>query len=409
MTTEQNAQQLELAAQILRTGHPWERELSIGKWSKTDSSLVTMISGGLKIRPILATPPDNRPLHNPDNLTAEEVGVGYRLALPEEMDGRFSNGKDDCDWWSVGHEWKRTDQVFPHNCPTDTIRLPLSTPWPSPKPDPYAELKKAHAEGKVIEVFIKDDEYGPDRWSKKESDGWPLPPEHYRIKPEPTFQLPQPPPAMQWHRTDVWQEGDLPQGMRPLVLDEANFPTDEIKRPYGWTTLNSLGDCTEIPTRPSTYPCRTRRTLTFTHADKKWTWHRPGDPMPCDGLDLVTTLLEDSKVGGTGIRAYRYDWGLRDDGEQIIGWRYADEKKTVPLGPEDVPPCCAFRLQNESSDYIMPTSVYAGGVYGHDEIVFRHTWEYLKEHYQINRSIPLTGKWNPDAWEPCHKLISENG
>jgi len=31
------------------------------------------------------------------------------------------------------------------------------------EPDPYAELKKAHAEGKVIEVFVKDDEYGPGR------------------------------------------------------------------------------------------------------------------------------------------------------------------------------------------------------------------------------------------------------
>lgn len=54
---------------------------------------------------------------------------------------------------------------------------------PAEKPDPYAELKAAHAAGKVIEVFIEDDEYGPDRWSKKENNSWTLPPERYRIKP----------------------------------------------------------------------------------------------------------------------------------------------------------------------------------------------------------------------------------
>lgn len=217
------------------------------------------------------------------------------------------------------------------------------------------------------------------------------------------FQLPPPPPGIQWHRTDMWQEGDLPEGWRPLVLNEQSQPGDEH-----W--VSGVGPWKALIYASMRYDkystkCRTRRPLTFTHAGKTWTWHRPGDPMPCDGLALVTTLLEDGEVGGTGIRASRYDWGLRDDGEQIIGWRYADEKKTVPLGPEDVPPCCAFRRKDEPMDYIAPTSVYVGGIYGHDEIVFRHTWEYLKEHYQINRSIPLTGKWNPDAWEPCSKEV----
>jgi hypothetical protein len=54
-------------------------------------------------------------------------------------------------------------------------------------PDPYAELKAAHAAGKAIEVFIADDEYGPDRWSLKESNSWSLPPERYRIKPKPVL------------------------------------------------------------------------------------------------------------------------------------------------------------------------------------------------------------------------------
>jgi hypothetical protein len=52
--------------------------------------------------------------------------------------------------------------------------------------DPYAELKKAHAEGKVIQVFVKDDEWGPDRWSEKQNNDYSLPVERYRIKPEPS-------------------------------------------------------------------------------------------------------------------------------------------------------------------------------------------------------------------------------
>ena len=59
------------------------------------------------------------------------------------------------------------------------------------KLDPYAELKKAKSEGKQIEVFIEDDEYGPDRWSLKENNSWARPPECYRIKPEPLVTSPE--------------------------------------------------------------------------------------------------------------------------------------------------------------------------------------------------------------------------
>lgn len=69
------------------------------------------------------------------------------------------------------------------------IQIPAAKDDNSAKPDPYAELKAAQADGKTIEVFVKDDEYGPDRWSKKENNSWTLPPENYRIKPEPeTFE-----------------------------------------------------------------------------------------------------------------------------------------------------------------------------------------------------------------------------
>lgn len=51
--------------------------------------------------------------------------------------------------------------------------------------DPYAELKAAKAAGKIIEVFIFENEWGSDRWSKKENDSWCLPVSRYRTKPDP--------------------------------------------------------------------------------------------------------------------------------------------------------------------------------------------------------------------------------
>jgi hypothetical protein len=31
------------------------------------------------------------------------------------------------------------------------------------------------------------------------------------------------------------------------------------------------------------------------------------------------------------------------------------------------------------------------------------SYEELKRNWLINRSIPMSGKWNPDAWENCEK------
>jgi hypothetical protein len=32
-------------------------------------------------------------------------------------------------------------------------------------------------------------------------------------------------------------------------------------------------------------------------------------------------------------------------------------------------------------------------------------WRCLDDR-EINRSIPLTGKWDANAWEPCHKTLA---
>lgn len=165
------AQQLRLAADILETGHPWEFR-GIGGFIKPlpGTPVVNPVVDGNEIRPILATPPDGRPLHNPDNLTAEQVGVGYRLTL----------GKEE---WSPNQEfWYRATQKWERSChfhQSETFRLPLSIPWPAPV-DPYAELKAAHAAGKVIQ-------FKPHgcSWEDNDDPDWTAPMSGYRIKPEP--------------------------------------------------------------------------------------------------------------------------------------------------------------------------------------------------------------------------------
>ena len=138
MTTEQTAQQLELAAQILRTGHPFEvRHATSDQWHYSlGVNPAQAVLQDWHIRPILVTPPDGRPLHNPDNLTAEQVELGWRLTIANETPTLKEY------WHKTERRWFKA--IF--NDETVTYRTPLSVPWPSPQPDPYADEKKTDDE-----------------------------------------------------------------------------------------------------------------------------------------------------------------------------------------------------------------------------------------------------------------------
>ena len=274
MTTKQTASQLRLAADIIETGHPWEYNTPSG-WRKPliGEKPLWMVSHGWGIRLILATPPDNCPLHKPA--------------------------------------------------------------------DPYAELKAAHKEGKVLQQKYQ----GGGHWIDYTGLGAPSFNSEYhewRIKPStPAFQLPPPPPGMQWHRTDGWTAEMLPQGYRPLVAGEKlRKDSDSFKNKCGELWEDVCGLDGREPVLPETCFYRTTRPLTFAHEGKTWTWHRPGDPMPCDGGRIVEWLTNKEVSGKVPFtanhlrRAEILSWTCGS----IFGWRYADEPKFVELGPEDVPP-----------------------------------------------------------------------
>lgn len=323
MNTEQ-AKQLRLAATIIETGHPWEYNHDKDFWQKpSGTSVLFAVSEGWPIRLAFATPPDGRALHNPDSLTAEQVGAGWRLLAQGELKIPHA------EFWATNEEWTRSTSESTFS--NQTYRVPRSVPWPeAPKP----------------------------------------------------FQLPPLPPGMQWHREDGWKAGDLPQGWRPLVEGE------------------KIG----VPIGPSAVPFRTSRPLTFEHAGKQWTWHRPGDPMPCDGERMVHVLISDDLADDPPLQARQIEWNREDAGD-VIGWRYADadEKKTVPLEPEDVPPGSVFRSKDQpATQFWTVTQVWDGGFYLRGDNV---EWDVAMQRMEINRSIPLTGKWDASAWEPCSKQI----
>lgn len=127
------ASQLRLAADIIETGHPYEVKIN-DHWFPTinQPNPAELLANGNEIRLVLATPPDSRLLHNPDNLTAEQVGAGWRLAMEGEMMSEAG-----AQWWK-GMGWVKSDGGY--ILTGNTCRLPLSTPWPeAEKPDPYAE------------------------------------------------------------------------------------------------------------------------------------------------------------------------------------------------------------------------------------------------------------------------------
>lgn len=353
---KKTASQLRLAADILETGHPWGFRLLNGSRKSYDSPIGVITDGNLLI-PILATPPDGRRLHNPDHLTAEQVGVGYRLTLkgePPHVDAERWSGED-CGWEGRG------SFIGAFYNSMDTYRLPLSVPWPPAPVNPYAELKAAHAAGEVIQ-FNPGDSLG---WRDHPIGDFTVGPEHYRIKPEPPqiteeqrkqgyeqygfgpaitiadappFQLPPPPPGMRWHREDGWKAEDLPPGTRPLVEDEEIGEHDErghITKKKWMTSENQDAGMA------SNCLYRTTRPLVFTHAGKSWTWHKAGDPMPCDGERKVHVFwVSDEKNDTSEIKdaAKNFNWSKDRPMEYlIIGWRYAEpETKTVELGPEDI-------------------------------------------------------------------------
>ena len=116
--------------------------------------------------------------------------------------------------------------------------------------DPFEELKAAYADGKVIEYNCGT----ADRpeWEVISSPTFEGSLQYYRVKP---WKLPAPPEGMQWHRND-WTEDMLPEGWRPMLLNETGS--------YEYLNNNGIweyGCCNRAPTLAHYRHTRTNRPL----------------------------------------------------------------------------------------------------------------------------------------------------
>lgn len=207
------------------------------------------------------------------------------------------------------------------------------------KPDPYAYLREAEAQGKVIEVNAGTEERP--LWRSVKSPMYNQPPEEYRVKP---WTLPPPPKGESWHRTD-WTEEMLHPGERPLLLGEKDALGDE-------EFINGEGlkitRTTRYGTTKADFHTRTRR------------------PLP-------------------------------------------EPEVWVDLGPEDCPPGSVLRaIDSKNQGWLSIQAAYTDGVrytgYTESKETYFRSYSQLATTHQINRSLS-TGKWDPNAWEPCRKLF----
>lgn len=76
---------------------------------------------------------------------------------------------------------------------------------------------------------------------------------------------------------------------------------------------------------------------TFEAHGHTWTRHTPGEPMPCDGGNLVQCIRKDGVVIGFDYdrTAAETNWGRTNGGLNIIAWRFADSAK--PEVPQKEP------------------------------------------------------------------------
>ena len=232
------------------------------------------------------------------------------------------------------------------------------------------------------------------------------PKEQPEPEPEPAFQLPQPPPGIEWHRINGWKDDYLPQGYRPLCADEATQSSvDEYRCDVEVDNFDGQLGSNKRPQGSAGF-WRTTRPLTFTHLGKTWTWHKAGDPMPCSSKSKVYVLLtgDTPSTAAIDLLAAVVPWMLDP---KIIGWRYAEPAtKTVDLGPEDVPPGSVFRCSqwSYSKCWLNVRSVRDNGVELTNDFGWV-TWHNLAEGFQINRPANRDADGYPTKWEPCSKEV----
>lgn len=177
------------------------------------------------------TPPAGMQWHNPDNLTAGQVGKDFRLYVTEELDGRHL---DIARVWSKAQKTWYTGKTFSARESDCTYAVPIATPFPAPPKSP--------APVPVSEPWIpaKGDWYQfwhNNKWTAPIKCDWPpscaVEGRAYRSCSRPSEKAKEPWTlssylAKHWpdwgdrkaHRDDGWTQEMLAGGYRPCFIGE---------------------------------------------------------------------------------------------------------------------------------------------------------------------------------------------
>lgn len=156
----------------------------------------------IRLKPwVLPPAPEGREWYRGAEFTEIDLLDGFRPLLSGE---RVCAGDEA---WLDG-AWRHTRVMWESN----GVPLKHRTKRPLPEPDPYAELKAAHAAGKVIQHRYKSI---PGQWFDSEIEPQWLQNMEYRIKPDPVPLGPEDVPPMSVLRSPGWSHG---QHVTPSVF-----------------------------------------------------------------------------------------------------------------------------------------------------------------------------------------------
>ena len=227
-----------------------------------------------------------------------------------------------------------------------------------------------------------------------------------------------------WERWECRKIGD--EKWETFVMPQPSWRTDYQyrRKPVpvltpeqiadGWIKWHGVACIVEPMSRPTVLY---RNTLTFnefvadsrrwSHDSRRWSHHQmDGDIIAYrpDPYGRFRQALADGKR--VEVQASTGHW---DKVVLCVAWTFIEppdryrivETKTVPIGPEDVPPLSLIRRRGESQTRHWRLVSYVTGI-GPTCADRGYNWDELASDYEINRSL-ASGKWDATAWEPCKK------
>lgn len=276
--------------------------------------------------------------HNPDNLTPEQVGEGYRLLLKSEFGRQEEQHQEIETWLEPRKEWHKSKIGYLGNSKFCTYRVPLST-WPLPEEDPHRELKEAHAAGKTLQWKFK----GAETWMTKTANFDDYPDNcDYRIKQEEPWTLGRSVngftlgEGQQWRKTrDPWAWDDLPPTFRPFTTLDVITVGDQFHYhdETEWLTIAEGGS--DIGEKPSTsHKFRTRRPLPT--PEIPWIeWHGGECPLKDEEVEEWAYMARDGFTcsSPSAPSCYTPYWEHNAGADDIITYRVLKWKEKPYAAP----------------------------------------------------------------------------